>query len=148
MDHTGAINELKSKLNVPIASHSADASRLPLDPELLMNDEDKITIGNLKLKVLHTPGHTLGSLCFLTDRYLISGDTLFPGGPGKTGTPDDFKQIVESLKKKIFILPDDTPVYPGHGDATVLKKEKEEFAIFSSRPHSPNLCGDVLWLSS
>ena len=84
----------------------------------------------------------------MTGRYLISGDTIFPGGPGKTGTPADFKQIVESIKARLFVLPDDTEVYPGHGDATVLGKEKKEFAAFASRPYSSNLCGDVLWLSS
>jgi glyoxylase-like metal-dependent hydrolase (beta-lactamase superfamily II) len=87
-------------------------------------------------------------VCFLTGKYLISGDTLFPGGPGKTGSPGNLEQIIESIKGKILPLPDDTYVYPGHGDSTVLRKEKEEFAVFSSRPHDPNLCGDVLWLSS
>ena len=81
-------------------------------------------------------------------RYLISGDTIFPGGPGKTGTPADFKQIVKSIETRLFVLPDDTEVYPGHGDATVLDKEKKEFATFASKSHDPNLCGDVLWLSS
>lgn len=148
MDHTGALNELKSRLNVPIAAHPSDAYRLPSPPEMLLHEGDILAFGNVELKVLHTPGHTPGSLCFLTGRYLISGDTLFPGGPGKTSAPADFKQIVESIKEKIFVLPDDVLVYPGHGDSAVLKKEKEEFAIFSSRPHAPNLCGDVLWLSS
>jgi len=101
----------------------------------------------VELTVIHTPGHTPGSLCFLTGKYLISGDTIFPGGPGKTDTPDDFKQIVKSISEKVFVLPDDVLVYPGHGDSTVLKKEKEEFAIFSSRPQAPDLCGHVSWLS-
>jgi glyoxylase-like metal-dependent hydrolase (beta-lactamase superfamily II) len=79
---------------------------------------------------------------------LISGDTLFPGGPGKTGSPNALKQIIESITDKILPLPDDTRVFSGHGDATVLKKEKEEIAVFKSRDHDPNLCGDVLWLSS
>jgi glyoxylase-like metal-dependent hydrolase (beta-lactamase superfamily II) len=96
---------------------------------------------------MHTPGHTPGSLCFRTGRYLISGDTIFPGGPGKTGSPAAFQEILKSITDKILPLDDDTLVYPGHGEKTVLKKEKEEFAIFSSRPHPPNLCGDVLWLS-
>lgn len=148
MDHTGALNELKSRLNVPIAAHSLDANRLPSPPEILLNHGDIVTFGNVELKVVHTPGHTPGSLCFLTGKYLISGDTIFPAGPGKTNTPADFKRIVESLKEKIFILPDDVQVYPGHGDPTVLKKEKDEFAIFSSRAHASNLCGDILWLSS
>jgi glyoxylase-like metal-dependent hydrolase (beta-lactamase superfamily II) len=55
---------------------------------------------------------------------------------------------VKSLETKIFALPDDTEVYPGHGDTTVLGKEKKEFAIFASKPHDPSLCGDVLWLVS
>jgi glyoxylase-like metal-dependent hydrolase (beta-lactamase superfamily II) len=102
----------------------------------------------MSLKVLHTPGHTPGSLCFWVGKYLISGDTIFPGGPGQTKSPTDLKRIIESITRKIFVLPDDTAIYPGHGDSTLLRKEKEEFAIFSSRPHNPNLCGDVLWLSS
>jgi glyoxylase-like metal-dependent hydrolase (beta-lactamase superfamily II) len=52
------------------------------------------------------------------------------------------------LTNKIFTLPDETQVYPGHGDAAVLKKEKQEFEAFSSKPHDPDLCGDVVWLSS
>ena len=97
---------------------------------------------------MHTPGHTPGSLCFYTKGYLISGDTLFPDGPGKTGSPADFRQIVESLRHKIFTLPEDTQVFPGHGNHTVLGKEKQAFETFSARPHDPNLCGDVLWSES
>ncbi|MFC2052628.1 MBL fold metallo-hydrolase, partial [Chloroflexota bacterium] len=74
--------------------------------------------------------------------------TIFPGGPGKARSPADLKQIIKSITEKIFVLPDDTQIYPGHGDSTVLKKEKDEFAVFSSRPHAPDLCGNVLWLSS
>ena len=148
MDHLGAFSELKSRLGVPVAAHPLDAEKLPSPPEMLLNDGDTVSFGNMELEVLHTPGHTPGSLCFLTGRYLISGDTIFPHGPGKTGTPADLRQVIESISEKIFVLPDDTQVYPGHGDPTVLKKEKDEFAVFSSRPHDPHLCGDVLWLSS
>jgi len=148
IDHVGALSELKSKLGIPVAAHHLDSRSLPFPADIMLNDSDEVACGNVKLKVLHTPGHTPGSLCFLAGRYLISGDTLFPGGPGKTGTPENLKQIIESITGKIFTLPDDTPVHPGHGDSTVLKKEKDEFAVFNSRPHSPGLCGDVLWLSS
>jgi len=148
MDHIGALSELRSKLGVPIAAHAADANSLPSLPEMLLNDGDTIPFGNIKLEVLHTPGHTLGSLCFRVGRYLISGDTIFSGGPGKTRSPDNFRQIIKSITDKILVLPDDTQIYPGHGEATILNKEKDEFAVFSSRPHAPNLCGDVLWLSS
>ena len=148
MDHIGALAEIRSRLKIPLATHSADAGILSPQPEIQLNDGDTVSFGNIKLKVLHTPGHTPGSLCFQTGKYLISGDTIFPGGPGKTGSAGDLQQIIKSITDKIFILNDDTRVYPGHGEPTVLRKEKEEFAIFSSRPHSPGLCGDVLWLSS
>ena len=148
MDHTGALAEVKSALNVPIAAHGDDAGMLPLKPDMLLNDGDVITCGELHLAVLHTPGHTAGSLCFLTGNYLIAGDTLFPDGPGKTGSPADFRRIVESLTSKIFVLPEDTRIYSGHGDSTTLKKEKRAFEAFSTRSHDPNLYGDVLWASS
>ena len=148
MDHIGALAELQAGLKVPLAAHALDARSLPSPPEMLLNDSDTVSFGNLKFEVLHTPGHTPGGLCFKVGRYLISGDTIFPGGPGKTRAPADFKQITKSITEKIFMLPDATQIYPGHGDSTALKKEKDEFAVFSSRPHSPDLCGDVLWLSS
>ncbi len=148
IDHIGALEELKSKLKIPVAVHPADASGLPLKPDMELKDGNALKIGKLNIKVLHTPGHTPGSLCFLTGRHLISGDTIFPGGPGKTGSPSDFKQIVKSIQSKLFALPDDTQVYPGHGEPTVLGKEKKEFAAFASKSHDPGLCGDVLWLSS
>lgn len=148
MDHLGALAQLKFKLKVPVAVHALDAKGLPSPPDMRLNHGDIVSFGKAKLKVLHTPGHTPGSLCFLVSNYLISGDTIFPGGPGKTGSPAGFRQIIKSITDKIFVLPDNTQIYPGHGDSTVLKKEKAEFAVFSSRTHDPNLCGDVLWLSS
>ena len=147
MDHTGALAEVKSALSIPIAAHRDDADNLPLKPDMLLNDGDVISCGDIRLTVLHTPGHTPGSLCFLTANYLIAGDTIFPDGPGKTGSPADFKRIVDSLSSKIFVLPEDTRIYPGHGGSTILKKEKRAFEAFSTRAHDPNLCGDVLWSS-
>jgi glyoxylase-like metal-dependent hydrolase (beta-lactamase superfamily II) len=148
MDHLGAFSELGSMLGVPVAAHPLDAEKLPSPPDILLNDGDTVSFGSIEFKVLHTPGHTPGSLCFLTGQHLISGDTIFPHGPGKTSRPADLRQVIESITEKVFALADDTQVYPGHGDPTVLKKEKEEFAVFSSRAHDPGLCGDVLWLSS
>jgi glyoxylase-like metal-dependent hydrolase (beta-lactamase superfamily II) len=145
IDHIGALAQLRAELKAPLAAHTADTSNLTPPPEILLNDGDVIWVGELKFTVLHTPGHTPGSLCFVVGRYLISGDTIFPGGPGKTSSPDDFRQIIKSLTEKIFVLPDDTQIYPGHGDSTVLRKEKDEFAVFVSRPHARDLCGDVLW---
>ncbi len=148
LDHIGALAQLRAELKIPLAAHSSDIKNLTSPPEILLNNGDIVWLGELRFTVLHTPGHTPGSICFRVNRYLISGDTIFPGGPGKTSSPDDFKQIIKSITDKIFVLPDDTQIYPGHGNSTVLKKEKEEFAVFVSRPHEPHLCGDVLWLST
>ena len=148
MDHTGALSTLRRELKVPLAAHVLDSRSISPAPELFLEDGVMISLGDLEFKVLHTPGHTPGSLCFLCGRYLFSGDTLFPGGPGHTRLPADFRQIIDSLNQKIFVLPNDTQVYPGHGDITDLEKEKEEFRIFNSRQHSPDLCGDVAWLTS
>jgi glyoxylase-like metal-dependent hydrolase (beta-lactamase superfamily II) len=147
-DHTGALASLRSRLKVPLAAHTADSTTLKTPPEIFLKDGDTISLGNIKVKVLHVPGHTPGSLCFKIAKYLLAGDTLFPGGPGKTWSPDEFQQILKSITEKIFLLPDDTVIYPGHGDGTTVKKAKEEYDAFASRPHSPHLCGDVLWLSS
>jgi hydroxyacylglutathione hydrolase len=146
IDHIGALAQLRVELKVPLAAHAADTGGLTPPPEILLNEGDVLRLGELEFTILHTPGHTPGSLCFRVGRYLISGDTIFPGGPGKTGSPDDFRQIIKSITKKIFVLPDDTRIYPGHGDSTVLRKEKDEFGIFVSRPHARDLHGDVLWL--
>ena len=148
MDHTGALAEVHSRLKIPLAAHASDSENLPVKPQILLNDGDKLSVGDLRFEAFHTPGHTPGSLCFKVSHYLLSGDTLFTGGPGRTRTPADLKQILASLTERIFILPDDTLIYHGHGDSTVLKKEREEFAVFSSRSHNPNLCGDIVWLTS
>ena len=147
-DHTGALRELKSGLEIPVGVHRLDAERLPVKPDLLLEDGREFSIGKIPIRVIHTPGHTPGSLCLLTGRFLISGDTLFPGGPGHTGSPADLKRLVESITEKLLMLPEDTEVHPGHGGPTLIKTAKEEVAAFQNRSHDPGLCGDVLWLSS
>jgi len=148
LDHLGAFKEVRDKLKAPVAIHPSEAGALPSPPDLTLEDGYVVSLGAVSLQVLHTPGHTPGSLCLLTGKHLFSGDTLFPGGPGKTATPAAFEQVVNSITEKLFVLPDETLVYPGHSDDTILGKEKQEFAVFSSRPRTPGLCGDVLWLSS
>jgi hydroxyacylglutathione hydrolase len=148
LDHIGGLRELVSFLRVPVAAHAADARGLSVPADILLHDGDSVSFGALSLEVLHTPGHTPGSLCFLSDRFLIAGDTLFPGGPGHTRSPADFRQIIESITRKLFPLPDYTPVYPGHGEATILEREKKAFQRFAARPLAPDLCGDVLWEQS
>jgi len=148
MDHISGLVDLQRALPVPVAAHPGDAEALPVDPDIRLGDGDLLPLGAIQLQVLHTPGHTPGSVCLLADTFLIAGDTLFPGGPGHTSSPDDFQLIIQSLTRRIFPLPDETHVYPGHGDATVLGREKEAFRAFSARGHKPHLCGDVVWESS
>lgn len=147
-DHLGAFQEVRDGLRAPVAVHRLEASALPATPDLTLEGGDAVTFGSITLKVLHTPGHTPGSVCLVTGKHLFSGDTLFPGGPGKTRDPAALEEIVTSITEKLFVLPDDTMVHPGHGDDAILGEEKEKFAAFSSRPRTPGLCGDVLWLSS
>lgn len=148
LDHLGAFQELRDEMGASAAVHHLEASALPSPPDVTLEDGDEIRFGSVMLKVLHTPGHTPGGVCLVTGRHLFSGDTLFPGGPGKTRDAAAFEQIVKSITDKLFVLPDDTIVHPGHGDDAVLGEEKEKFAVFSSRPRPVGLCGDVLWLSS
>ncbi len=147
-DHIGALAKLRAGLKVPLGANALDAGNLSSPPERLLNDGDVLPLGKLEIEVRHVPGHTPGSLCFKVGRYLFSGDTVFPGGPGNTKSPEAFQQIVKSIRENILVLPEDTQVYPGHGEATELKKEKEEITLFLSRHHASDLCGDVVWLTT
>ena len=109
-DHIGALAALKERLKVPVAMNPVDAERVGIVPDIELSDGDVIELGRLKFDVLHTPGHTPGGICLLTDKYLIAGDTILPGGPGKTASPAAFKQIVDSITGRILVLPDDTGI--------------------------------------
>ncbi len=142
-DHTGALESLKKALKVPIGVHASDADNLGLSPAWLLQDNEAVEFGDVRLTVLHTPGHTGGSVCFYTEGFLLAGDTLFPNGPGKTWSPSAFQQIMKSLENKLFTLPGDTQVFPGHGEGTNLGREKKAFDAFSAKPRDPNMYGDV-----
>ena len=111
-------------------------------------DGARIPFGKAGIRVLHTPGHTPGSLCFLAGKYLLAGDTLFPGGPGHTESPARFQQILASITNKLLSLPDETLVFPGHGEETPVGRERPAIDRFLARTRDPELCGDVLWASS
>ena len=147
-DHIGALDELKAALKIPVGIHVSDSNNLSLSPEWLLQNNDVIEFGNVRLTVLHTPGHTEGSVCFHTDAFLLAGDTLFPDGPGKTWSADAFRQIIQSLTDTLFALPDDTLVFPGHGDSTDIGREKRASEVFLAKPRDPNVYGDVLWSSA
>jgi glyoxylase-like metal-dependent hydrolase (beta-lactamase superfamily II) len=105
----------------------------PADVEMLpaydfeIADGDVVEVGNLRLHAVHTPGHTPGSTCFTIEGspVLLSGDTLFPGGPGNTRrNPTHFATIIRSIQQRLFTLPDETIVMPGHGDDTTIGTER------------------------
>jgi glyoxylase-like metal-dependent hydrolase (beta-lactamase superfamily II) len=132
-DHVQALAEVKRATNAPVAVHPDDAAMLPIPADVLLHDGDRLKVGEHELLVLHTPGHTPGGVCFLTGPYLISGDTLFPGGPGNTrSSTGDFPQIIASVRR-LFELPDETQVLPGHGADTTIGREKPHFDEWIAR---------------
>ena len=127
MDHIGALSELKSRLKIPIGAHRLDAKGLPLRPEILLEDGEKVSFGKISLKVLHTPGHTQGSACFYCEdeQIVFVGDTLFAGSVGRTDFPEgSMTKLIKSIKEKLLVLPDETAAYPGHGPETTIGREK------------------------
>ena len=97
MDHIYGYSEVLNALKTDSGIGEHDANALPTEPDYKIIDGQVFSIGNLKIKAIHTPGHTPGSTCFLINKQLFTGDTLFPGGPGKTQTPENFRQIVQSI---------------------------------------------------
>jgi glyoxylase-like metal-dependent hydrolase (beta-lactamase superfamily II) len=129
-DHWQALDRVADATGAPTYLHPADADRVPRPADVPARNLGRVTFGAAEVELLHTPGHTPGSTSvLLAGRHLFSGDTLFPGGPGATSYPGgDFALIMRSLREHLFPLPDDTWVYPGHGDDTTLGAE---------RPHLP-----------
>jgi glyoxylase-like metal-dependent hydrolase (beta-lactamase superfamily II) len=125
MDHIGALEEVRRQTGAAVGIHPRDASALKKPPDLSLEDAQLLTFGDVTLKVLHTPGHSPGGVCFLTEKILFSGDTIFPNGPGNTAIHGaDEQLILSSIYAKIFILPEDTIIYPGHGLETTVGREK------------------------
>ncbi len=145
-DHIQAFDEVTQALSAPVGIGRDDNHNLPRDADFFMEDGDEIKAGTISLKAIFTPGHTPGSTCLIIGNHLFSGDTLFPGGPGKSDSPASFKQLVESVSSRLLVLDDDFKIYPGHGDDGELKKSKEDFAVFQSKDHPDDLYGDVAWI--
>ena len=124
-DHIQAVPAVRDA-GISVAVTSADAGMLP-SYDLILEDEESIQVGDLRVKTLTTPGHTRGSICFDVEgtNLLFTGDTLFPGGPGNTSFEGgDFPTIIESIERRIFAKFDpDTLVLPGHGASTTVGEE-------------------------
>jgi glyoxylase-like metal-dependent hydrolase (beta-lactamase superfamily II) len=141
-DHIGGVAELVEATHAPIALHPGD---LPLlrarggaamfgvfmrpspEPNVALSEGQVIEVGALRLNVLHTPGHTPGHVTFhaLTAKAAFDGDVLFRQGIGRTDFPgSSYQQLMDSIRNKLFTLPDDTTIYPGHGPATTVGEER------------------------
>ena len=132
-DHHGAIPNVTDTLDVPFMLHSADVDLAGKEPEFLLV-EGPLSVGDSEVQILHTPGHTQGSVCILLPGVVITGDTLFPGGPGATRFDhSSFDTIIESITSKLFTLPDDTVVLPGHGDSTTIGTERPQLSEWIER---------------
>lgn len=147
-DHIGAVQEVRSATGVPVWVHQDDVERLPAPPDRDLAEGALIAVGELRLTAIPTPGHTAGSTCLHVGDHLIAGDTLFPGGPGRTQNNADFEQELRSITERLYVLPDHIVVHPGHGLPTTIGESRREYEAFARRPRTPDLQGDVLWANS
>jgi len=133
-DHWQALDAVVRASGATTVAHEADAGAIPVPTVRVVRDGDLVAVGECELEVIHLVGHTPGSIALLYDDptgspHLFTGDSLFPGGVGRTTSPEDFSHLFGDVRDKVFDrLPDETWVYPGHGDDTTLGAE---------RPHLP-----------
>lgn len=145
LDHTFGVDHLVEKYNLEILAHKADAllgqtraqqARMfhlpvelsPIAIDRFINDNSQLKLGSEPIEVIHTPGHTLGGLCFYfpDSRFILTGDTLFLGSIGRTDLPGgNYSQLIDSIKTRLLNLPPDTVVYPGHGPSTTIAQENK-----------------------
>jgi glyoxylase-like metal-dependent hydrolase (beta-lactamase superfamily II) len=138
-DHTRAWAELAADPGLEVWGHEGDLPLYPRAPDRLLADGQLLAVGELTVEVLHLPGHTAGSLLLLVHGaehpWLVTGDSLFPGGPGNTfGDAEAHTRLMDGLERRVFArLPDDTRILPGHGDATTLGQERPHLPAWRAR---------------
>jgi glyoxylase-like metal-dependent hydrolase (beta-lactamase superfamily II) len=138
-DHVRAWEELAEDPGLPVWGHPGDAELFPRALDRELRHEEVLEVGDLEVLVLHTPGHTDGSVHYLVHgeerAHLFTGDSLFPGGPGNTwGDEDRFLLLLDGLEREVFgRLPDDTWIYPGHGDDTTIGAERTSLPEWRER---------------
>ena len=138
-DHHRALPEVVTATGAITVAGDADADELPVPVDERVSDGDTVQVGDCRLEVIHLVGHTPGSIALLYDDpdgtpHLFTGDSLFPGGVGKTWSPEDFTSLVDDVSRKLFDrLPDETWFYPGHGNDSTLGAERPHVAEWRSR---------------
>ena len=133
-DHIQAVTALRDA-GIEVGIAEADAAMLP-SYDFTIPDDEMLRVGDLRLRSIHTPGHTAGSTCFelVGHPIVFSGDTLFPGGAGNTATDGaSFDQIIESIDRRLFTLPPETLVFPGHGLDTTIGTERPQLDAWVER---------------
>jgi glyoxylase-like metal-dependent hydrolase (beta-lactamase superfamily II) len=124
-DHHEHVDELRELVGAPVLIGADDSGMLASRPDGHLLDGQHLPFGSYALEIIHTPGHTPGSMCLLVHGHLFTGDTLFPGGPGNTQQdPERFARIIRSIRERLFSLPDETVVHPGHGRDTSIGAER------------------------
>ena len=132
-DHTGGAAELRRITKAPAWIHPLDARGLNFQPDGSLSEGQEITFGNFKLGVIQTPGHSPGGVSFCAPGAVFTGDTLFAGSIGRTDFPGgDHNLLVRGVVEKIFPLGDDLRVYPGHGPASTIARERTTNPFFLS----------------
>jgi glyoxylase-like metal-dependent hydrolase (beta-lactamase superfamily II) len=138
-DHWQALEAMVGITQPNVLAHPDDESGLPIPVTETVDDGDVISFGDASVEVIHLRGHTPGSIALLytgdPERpHLFTGDSLFPGGPGKTTSPENFTSLMDDLEAKVFSrLPDETWVYPGHGNDTTLGAERPHLGEWRAR---------------
>ncbi|HYM97683.1 MAG TPA: MBL fold metallo-hydrolase [Candidatus Sulfotelmatobacter sp.] len=128
--HVGGKDDLKALTGGETALHSADAKQFLRSADRYLIDGDELEFGEFKVTVIHTPGHTPGSLCFVIANHAFVGDTILAGGIGKQTPETDLRRQMMSIGTKLLRLPVQTALYPGHGPATSLERELAQNPIF------------------
>lgn len=124
-DHWLGFEVLGTVTDAPVYVGAQESNLEPSWNATPLDDGEVFTVGDAQVQVIHTPGHTPGSICLLVGKAVLTGDTLFPGGPGNTSFEGgDFDTIIASLDQRLFTLPPDTLVLPGHGDDTTIGTER------------------------
>jgi glyoxylase-like metal-dependent hydrolase (beta-lactamase superfamily II) len=137
-DHWQALAEVHKHTGAETVAHPADADGIPVQTSHLVQDGDVLTFGDASVSFIHLRGHTPGSIAVLYDAggapHLFTGDSLFPGGVGKTSSPANFTSLINDVSERIFDrLPDATWVYPGHGADTTLGTERPALGEWRQR---------------
>jgi hydroxyacylglutathione hydrolase len=147
-DHTPAIDALKEKFGAKLFADAAEPGLKDGQLDTAVAHGDEVKVGNLSFRVVSVPGHTPGSTTYVCGKHAFVGDTLFPGGPGRSKDNAALQQELASITRELYALPDDTTIWPGHGAISTIGESKKEYAVFAGKSHAPDLCGDVNWLES